>query len=549
MKRIAENGCILADGMRYLSFFERLHQTLKPDWYLEIGTQTGASLALSSSKSIAVDPVYRIRHDVIGQKPELYAFQETSDAFFEADRIKKLGASVDLAFLDGMHLFEYLLRDFIGTEKHCSKDGMILLHDCLPWNTAMTSRVRGQTETSSWTGDVWKMVPVLQKYRPDLTLEIVDAEPTGLVIVTGLDPKNRILEKKFDEILSEFLDVELADYGVERYFSSFPIVPANKCRWISEFPRELGKGWETNPDICIKIAAPSQAKMINWGDYYFARGLARAFSRKGHRVTIASQENWNLITDPGGIDLVLRGRAQVSRIPGRPCLFWSISKGMRIMNYEHADHVFWASPDLMAEGETGRGKGISTLLPQAFDADLMQPGKSKSRNGIVFVGRAREGHERKAVKYAIEAGEEVKVWGPGWRDGPYEDSVVADGVANQDLPEIYQSAEIVLNDHTSVMQTRGLLSNRVFDALACGAIPVSEDVGWLPDDIAEFVYTFDDENSFKAAIKKARSETVTKKKKRAALAKSLEKSHSFEARAQTILDVAASLNKQRIAAE
>ena len=153
------------------------------------------------------------------------------------------------------------------------------------------------------------------------------------------------------------------------------------------------------------------------------------------------------------------------------------------------------------------------------------------------------------MKYAIEAGEEVKVWGPGWRDGPYEDSVVADGVANQDLPEIYQSAEIVLNDHTSVMQTRGLLSNRVFDALACGAIPVSEDVGWLPDDIAEFVYTFDDEKSFKAAIKKARSETATKKKKRAALAKSLEKSHSFEARAQTILDVAASLDKQRIAAE
>ncbi|MFP7672311.1 class I SAM-dependent methyltransferase [Marivita sp. S0852] len=545
MKRIAEDGCHLATGLQYLSFFERLHQTVKPDWYLEIGTQTGASLALSSAKSISVDPVYRLRQEVVGQKPALYAFQETSDAFFEADRLKTLGARVDMAFLDGMHLFEYLLRDFIGTEKHASQDGVILLHDCLPWNVAMTSRKRGQTKTSSWTGDVWKMVPILQKYRPDLTLEIVDAAPTGLVIVSSLDPSNRALEKNYDAILEEFLDVELDSYGVDRYFSSFPIQDAQTSRWMSEYPLDLGAGWENNPDICIKIAAPSQAKIENWGDYHFARGLARAFSRQGHRTTIASKDNWNTHTTPGGIDLVLRGRAQVPRIPGRKTLFWCISKGMRDMNYDEADHVFWASPTEMKEGMKGRAQGISTFLPQAFDADLMHPGDAKTRRGIVFVGRARAGEERKAIKFAKQAGEDVKIWGPGWRDGPYANYVVDDSVANADLPAIYQTAEIVLNDHTPVMQSRGLLSNRVFDALACGAIPVSEDVGFLPDDIAEFVYTFHDQESFETAIKKARSETANKRKKRVAFAKALAKAHSFDARARSILDVAASVNQNR----
>ncbi|WP_439524120.1 glycosyltransferase family protein [Marivita sp.] len=545
MNQIAEDGCIRAEGMQYLSFFEALHHALDPEWYLEIGTQTGASLAFSRAKSISVDPVYRLRQEVIGEKPEFYAFQETSDAFFQAERLSRLGAKVDLAFLDGMHLFEYLLRDFIGTEKHCTKDGMIVMHDCLPWNAPMASRTRGQAGTSSWTGDVWKMVPVLQKYRPDLTIEIVDAAPTGLVIVTDLDHKNRVLEKNYDQILEEYLEVELEDYGVERYFSSFDIIPAHQSRWLTEFPRELGKGWETNPDICIKIAAPSQAKMRNWGDYHFARGLARAFSHMGHRVTIASQENWNLNQTQGGIDLVLRGRAQVARIPGRLNLFWSISKGMRDMNYDQADHVFWASQPLMDDALTGRGKGISTLLPQAFDGNLMTPGKAKIRDGVVFVGRAREPEGRKSVTYAVDAGEDIQLWGPGWRDGPYDRFVVADGVDNVDLPMIYQSAEIVLNDHTGVMQSRGLLSNRVFDALACGAIPISEDVGWMPDDIAEFVYTFDDQKSFDAALKKARSETATKRKKRVTLAKKLVKLHSFEARAEQILDVVAQINAQQ----
>ena len=68
MKRIAEDGCFLAEGMQYLSFFEALHQSLDPEWYLEIGTQTGASLAFSRAKSISVDPVYRLRQEEIGDR-------------------------------------------------------------------------------------------------------------------------------------------------------------------------------------------------------------------------------------------------------------------------------------------------------------------------------------------------------------------------------------------------------------------------------------------------------------------------------------------------
>lgn len=73
---------------------------------------------------------------------------------------------------------------------------------------------------------------------------------------------------------------------------------------------------------------------------------------------------------------------------------------------------------------------------------------------------------------------------------------------------------------------------------------MSENVGFVPDDIAEFVYTFKDEESFKAAMRVAKSETTGKRARRTALANNLAKSHSFHTRARIILDVAADIRTE-----
>lgn len=536
----AENGeLFLAQGMDYLSFLEILHRRLEPEWYLEIGTQTGKSLRLSCAASVSVDPNYVLRHEIMQNKPALHCFQETSDAFFEAGRLKQLGARIDLAFLDGMHLFEYLLRDFIGTEKHCAPASVVLLHDCLPYNLEMAQRER---VTSSWCGDVWKMVPILQKYRPDLILDVVDAAPTGLVVVSNLDPQNTVLADNYDAILEEYLELGLEEYGIGKYVAQANVQRSEASRWNYDFPHLLGTGWENRPDISIKIAAPTANRMLKWGDYAFASGLARAFSRQGHRVNIRSKQDWYQDTQPGGIDLVLRGRTNFERQNGRRCLIWCISKRMRGINYAHADHVFFASKQLYEEELEGSPLHMASLLPQAFDSDVMAPGRSGLRDGIVFVGRNRAGFMRKSVEYAAATGENFHIWGPEWRDSDYARFVVGDYIESADLSQLYQSAEIVLNDHTPTMLQLGFLSNRVFDTLACGAIPVSEDVGWLPDDIAEFVYLYHDQPSFDAAISAARAETADMRARRDQLAHDIARAHSFDARAREILAVASQLS-------
>src|SRR5687768_9949099 len=108
------------NGENYLVLLKTLHTLLKPRTYLEIGAEVGISLSLAECASVAVDPAFRLTKDVIRSKPSLHLYQTTSDAFFRSfDPIGILGDKIELAFLDGMHLYEFLLRDFMNTERYC----------------------------------------------------------------------------------------------------------------------------------------------------------------------------------------------------------------------------------------------------------------------------------------------------------------------------------------------------------------------------------------------------------------------------------------------
>jgi hypothetical protein len=215
-----------ARGMFYRKFLDTLHQRVLFDWYLEVGCRTGASFAPVRSKTIAVDPYFRVDINVIGTKPALHVFQQTSDAFFASGFLQRNGIRLGLSFLDGMHLYEFLLRDFINAEAASDPNGVIILHDCVPFGLGMTTRDLDNLPKGAWTGDVWKLLPILQRWRPDLTLTVLACAPTGLVCVSGLDPANRVLADTYADITAEFDPVDLQTYGVERFAGSYAFTRA-----------------------------------------------------------------------------------------------------------------------------------------------------------------------------------------------------------------------------------------------------------------------------------------------------------------------------------
>lgn len=219
--------------MGYLKLLCRLHAVRRPKTYLEIGTATGKTLALARCASIAIDPRFRLARDVRGGKPACHLFEMTSDAFFAAQNPSALlGRPVDLAFIDGMHRFEFALRDFMNIEPHCRPDSLIVLHDCLPVDAHMARRDPRDRSAAAeahypgaWAGDTWKALWILQRYRPDLRIFAFDAPPSGLVVVTHLDPASTRLKQTYEEAVAAADAADLAGF-----YAGVTVLPTGTLR-------------------------------------------------------------------------------------------------------------------------------------------------------------------------------------------------------------------------------------------------------------------------------------------------------------------------------
>jgi glycosyltransferase involved in cell wall biosynthesis len=184
----------------YLNILTKLHQHLNPYNYLEIGVRHGDSLRLARINGIGIDPQPDIKFH-FHEKLKLYKM--TSDEFFNTIQ-KKIKYKIDFAFIDGMHLFEFALKDFINIEKYSSKTSFVVLDDIFPNKKCEAQRDR---TTQVWTGDIWKIYYCLKKFRPDLSLFPIDSYPTGMLLIYNLDSHNQILSEKYNQITKRFLKI------------------------------------------------------------------------------------------------------------------------------------------------------------------------------------------------------------------------------------------------------------------------------------------------------------------------------------------------------
>ena len=190
-------------GEDYFEVLGRIHRHLNPATYLEIGVAGGQSLAraLPQTQVIGVDPQPRLARPPGARQRIISA---TSDDFFAQHDVGAEfgGRAVDMAFIDGMHRFEYALRDFINVERNCARSSVILMHDCYPLDARTAQRER---ETGFWSGDIWRLVLLLREQRPHLTVRTIATPPTGLGIVLNPDPLSSVLAERCDELTAEYL--------------------------------------------------------------------------------------------------------------------------------------------------------------------------------------------------------------------------------------------------------------------------------------------------------------------------------------------------------
>lgn len=193
------------EGPSYREVLAEIHRRYQPRNYVEIGVARGDSITLVGPDTVAVgiDPRPRIDKP-LPEHATIHAM--TSDEYFATHdlRAELGGHHVELAFIDGLHHFEAALRDLANIERHCTTDSVVLVHDWFPHNEKMAGRT---PESMFWAGDVWKLALLLQGARPDLSIVTLDATPTGLGLITGLDPTSEVLTDRYDDLVAEHMEL------------------------------------------------------------------------------------------------------------------------------------------------------------------------------------------------------------------------------------------------------------------------------------------------------------------------------------------------------
>jgi hypothetical protein len=171
-------------GPNYREVLLWLHEELRPASYVEIGVFRGRSLSLAMPPTIAlgidprpkVDRRWQTQTQVVPMTSSEFFSEHSLEEFFGAD-------CFSLALVDGLHLFEDAIDDILNLEVYAQPDSVIAVHDTIPLNEKTANRTR---RTDFYTGDVWKVVPFLKQFRPDLEIVTVQTGPSGLTLIRRL---------------------------------------------------------------------------------------------------------------------------------------------------------------------------------------------------------------------------------------------------------------------------------------------------------------------------------------------------------------------------
>jgi len=204
-----------------------------------------------------------------------------------------------------------------------------------------------------------------------------------------------------------------------------------------------------------------------------------------------------------------------------------------------ASHVL-VSSQMAAEGLRMALPGVPvSVLMQGFDADSMYPDDALKTEDVVFVGSNHSGMQggRPIIDLVVKAGLPIKIWGRGWEKHAAAPNLVAEFLPNAELGDLYRRSKIVLCDHMPSMRTNGYVSNRIFDALACGVAVISDRIAGLPEEFAPFVRLCGTVDELTAAVADILAEGPEKVEERQRFARSMRDRHSLQRRATTILDI------------
>jgi len=375
----------------------------------------------------------------------------------------------------------------------------------------------------------------------DATLVIrLGSEPDALdrlqatVAAAGLDTADAadLLAVPADgPVPTSAVDAVLSARLPEGPLAALPCAGAGGIAALARLARGDGPAW------CINICAPNWDVARSWGDLHFARALQQELHRGGRPCAIHTIDQWaDSRSQRFGVVLHLKGLSAYEPNPAQVNLLWNIShpEKLTVEECERSDVVLVASESFAASLRARVSVPVE-VLGQATDPAVFfpEPDPAHARE-LVFVGNSRK-VMRRVLADLLPTGRDLAVWGGDW-DGLIDSKHLAGTyLPNDEVRRAYSSAAIVLNDHWDDMREHGFASNRLYDAVACGALVLSDRVDGLEERFGGAVVTYETADELHALVEHFLAHPEERAERGAAGRELVLAQHTFARRVEALL--------------
>ena len=303
-----------------------------------------------------------------------------------------------------------------------------------------------------------------------------------------------------------------------------------------------GRGAWSAP-LHVGITLTRNNEKAGYGDWHTAHELGDALEALGWRVTYLErfEDRW-YAPDPS-LDAVisLLDLYDIRRLPsGVVKIAWVRNWTDRWLSHPWFDDhdIVLASSATSKAMIDARSSKVAQLLPIASNPARFHPPATPVPPSLDVVATTNRWGVARGVEAILPrlaaAGRSVRVHGRNWTSVP-EMAAFAGGYARyDDLPAIYASARVVLDDTAGPTKPYGAVNSRVFDALATGTLVVTDNEEGAAELFDGLLPAADGEDALIAEVNRWLDDSAARQERARQLRELVLERHTYARRAQEL---------------
>lgn len=291
------------------------------------------------------------------------------------------------------------------------------------------------------------------------------------------------------------------------------------------------------------------------GDIYVAVGLGRYLERLGYDVLHLSREQWYEVPEDPDIYVALLPSINALQLP---------SSSYKIAWVRNETKNWAQNPSLngfdliLASSRASAAEiqrvfaGPVDIMPIGVDLELFSydPEDASDRRGVVSTVN-QWGRERDlfAALKGIPIRVPLALFGQARGLSPELQSYWRGPINFFELPSVYRQARIVLDDFNHTTAPYGNVNSRIFEAIAAGALPITNSSRGLKDLGLSDVPVYRSPSELQHLMEQFHQNDKTRLRIMDGLRRAVVEQHSFEQRARQFNEVVQEIRRERRASE